>query len=155
MVTAGEELTKINGSDHVSFIIWNAVYATKQKIKKKNRLDSTCYFLIQLHQGNKRRRYELENAISTSSNGTNAKGASPLLCDVREISSSCQSSTSPMMSSSGPLTPLLSTLLVTSESISIRLLDPAVVPLNLKAYDQPNWINNRKGERRERGEWKE
>lgn len=72
----------------------------------------------------------------TSSKGTKTKGIMPLLCETAGTSglcdsSSCHPSTTPRMSSSGLLTSLSFTPLVTSESRSIRLLDPAVVPLNL------------------------
>ena len=80
----------------------------------------------------------------TSSNGTKTKGIMPLRCETAGTSglcdsSSCHPSTTPRMSSSGSLISLSFTPLVTSESRSIRLLAPTVVPLNLyKKADNQN-----------------
>jgi hypothetical protein len=78
-------------------------------------------------------------SVHTSSNGTNAKGARPLWCDIREITVSCNS-TGPRMPSPGSIIPSLFTLLVESESKSILLLAPKVVPLNLQQSNKQNGI---------------
>lgn len=103
------------------------------KFKRMTSL-SNCYY-------HKQRKFPWVQSIlkkenDTSSNGTKMKGVKPLVCETAGtsglcVSSSCHPSTISSMSSS-LFASLSLTPLVTSETKSILLLAPAVVPLSLK-----------------------